>query len=104
MNKNITKNALVNALLTAAYIFVVVTIIFNAEKIFGPQDPETILVPVGMLLLFVISAAVTSSLVFGKPIMWYLDGKKKEAVALLGYTLGFLLLIAVLIGLIILAM
>jgi hypothetical protein len=51
---------------------------------------NTFLAPIAMLLLFVFSAALTGFLVFGQPAILYLDGKKKEALTLLGYTLGIL--------------
>jgi hypothetical protein len=41
-----------------------------------------------MLSLLVFSAALVGSLIFGRPILWYLDNKKKEAVLLLAYTLA----------------
>ena len=67
---------------------------FNAESIFGRMTDFR--GPLAMLLLFVFSAAVTASLVFGKPILLYLDNFKKEAFKLLLYTLAFLF-IAILI-------
>ena len=45
----------------------------------------------------VFSAAFTGFLVFGRPIMWYLDGKKKEAMQLFFSTLILLLMIAIVI-------
>jgi len=33
-------------------------------------------------------------LIFGKPVLWYLDGDKQGAVRLLLYTIGFLVVIA----------
>jgi hypothetical protein len=98
MNKDVIKHALVNAGVTTAYILLVVALVFNAETIFRGMEPEdNVFVGVAMLLLFVISAAVTSSAVFGRPILWYLDGKKREAVTLLGTTLFFLLIFFLLI-------
>lgn len=49
----------------------------------GPVD--TVLVPILMLLVF--SASVTGGLIFGRPVLWYLDGKKKETFSLLITTL-----------------
>ncbi len=87
----IIKNALINALGTALYVVLVVSILFNGDKIFPSSDgPKNIVVPMIMLLLFVFSAAVTGSLVFGRPLMWYLDGRKQEALSLLGYTIASL--------------
>jgi len=50
---------------------------------------NAILAPITLLLLFVFSAALTGFLIFGKPAQLYVDGKKKEALSLLTYTLGF---------------
>jgi len=52
-------------------------------------------------MLFVLSATVVGSLVFGRPVYLYFEGKKKEAVALFLYTASFLALItfSVLLGL-----
>ena len=95
MSKKILKHAIINAGVTGAYILLVAAFLNNIESIFGYTQPDdTILAPVIMLLLFVISAAITGFAVFGKPIMWYLDGKKKEATHLLFYTIVVLVVIA----------
>lgn len=67
----------------------------NASKIFGEKD--TVLTPVAVLMLLVFSAALMAVLVFGQPLMWYLDGKKKPALELLAYTLGCLFAFLVLV-------
>lgn len=54
---------------------------------FFGDKPDTVFAPIMALMLFVLSAAVTASLVLGRPILWYIDGKKKEAVQLLFSTL-----------------
>lgn len=94
MNK-IIKVAAFNALATAIYIILIATFLTNASQIFGKEEPKTVLVPIVMLSLLVFSVAVTGSLIFGRPILWYLDGKKGEAVLLLCYTLGIFLLITI---------
>ncbi len=89
--KTIIKRALINSLSTFAYIVLIGIFFRNIEKInFGEHD--TVLAPIFMLMLFVLSAALTSSLMFGQPVFWYLDGKKKESLQLLGYTLGIFFL------------
>ena len=99
MNTSIVKNAFINAAATALYIVTIATFLSYAEKIFGPDTAEkTPLIPMFMLSLLVMSAAITGFAVFGRPAMWYLDGKKKEALALLGATLGFLACITVVFG------
>jgi len=102
-NKNIIKNALINSVAAVAYVALVVTVIMNGEKLLGQQTNQ-ILSGIAFLLTFVFSAAVMGVTIFGRPILWYLDGFKKEAVKLIGYTLGilFVILICILLTLIIL--
>ena len=52
--------------------------------------------PIIMLSLLVVSAAVMAILVFGRPVLLYLDNKKKEALAMLFYTIGWLAVILLL--------
>lgn len=92
--EKIIKRALIDSIGTTLYIILVVSFIFSLQ-IFSKKE-DIIIIPIAMLLLFVSSAAITGFLVFGKPVMLYLDGKKKEAVALLGYTLGILVLMTLL--------
>ena len=93
MNK-ILKRAFLDSVGTFAYIILVVLFMFFLKSFF-PELEDIIIIPIAMLLLFVCSAAITGFLVFGKPIMLYIDGKKKEAISLLGHTLGMLFLITV---------
>lgn len=93
MDKTI-KRAIINSLCTVAYIVLIVSLIFTIGG-FLPEPEDLIILPMAMLLLFVCSAAITSFLVFGKPLMMYIDGQKKEAVSLLTYTLGIMVLIAI---------
>ncbi|PIN87995.1 hypothetical protein COV12_00855 [Candidatus Woesearchaeota archaeon CG10_big_fil_rev_8_21_14_0_10_32_24] len=89
----IIKRAFIDAIGTTAYIILVVSFIFSLQ-VLAPKE-DIVIIPIAMLLLFVTSAAITGFLVFGKPVMLYIDGKKKEAVSLLGYTLGILFLITI---------
>ena len=87
----IIKRAVIDALGTALYIILIVSFMFSLQTFSSKED--NIIIPIAMLLLFVCSAAITGFLVFGKPAMLYIDGKKREAISLLGYTLGILGLI-----------
>jgi hypothetical protein len=87
--------ALIDAIGTVAYVVLVASFMFSLQGLSPKED--TIFVIASMLLLFVCSAAITGFLVFGKPIMLYIDGKKKEAVSLLVYTIGILFLITLII-------
>src|SRR3972149_12222878 len=85
--KDIKKTALINALATTAYIIAVGSFMYYGS-IVKLGRANTFLIPVTLLLLFVFSAALTGFLIFGKPAQMYVDGKKKEALSLLSYTLG----------------
>ena len=99
--KNLIKNSLLSALGTVVYVTGVAWFMVSAEK--GFSNEKTIWMPIAMLLLLVVSAGTTGSLVLGRPVMLYIDGKKKEAVKQLVLTLGwlFIILVVVLAGLMI---
>jgi hypothetical protein len=100
---NIVKYALVNALGTSLYVIAITYLIYLGGKgLF--EDSETVFIPAAMLMLFVFSAAFTGSLIFGRPVMWYLDGKKREALSLLAITLGIFLVVAITILLVLIAL
>lgn len=95
MKKEIIKNAMLNAGVAASYIIIVVSVFFGPNSVLNGMGAEDAIIgPIVLLLLLVISVAVMAITIFGRSVMWYLDGKKKEAVQLLGYTLGFLVIIA----------
>lgn len=95
MNNNLIKTSLLSAVGTLAYIAIVVTIMSNAERWFDGMPK--FLGPMAFLLLFVVSAAITSSLVLGKPLMMFLDGAKKQAIKLFGCTVGWLAIALVIV-------
>lgn len=80
----------VNALAVVVYAGTVAWMLPRAGKLFEDSAP---LGPAMFLLLFVVSAAIAGSLVFGKPVLLYLAGEKKEAVATFLATVATLLLI-----------
>lgn len=87
MNK-LVKTALIDSVATAIYIVLVGSFMFWGSTIKLGRS-NSFLAPIALLLLFVSSAAITSYLIFGKPAQMYIDGKRKEALSLLTYTLGF---------------
>ncbi|HSX02915.1 MAG TPA: hypothetical protein VLI05_06425 [Candidatus Saccharimonadia bacterium] len=94
MKSTIVKRAATNALAAFAYITAVGLFMSNASRIFGQKD--TALAPVAALMLLVFSAALMGILVFGQPLMWYIDGKKRAALELLGYTMASFLVLLML--------
>jgi hypothetical protein len=82
------KKAFINSFLTSLYI-VAIGLFFYYGSLIKIGRVNTFLAPITMLFLFVFSAAITSFLLVGKPMQMYIDGKKKEALSLITYTLGF---------------
>jgi hypothetical protein len=91
MNKPVWRS-LINALLAFAHI-VCIGLFFSyvPKQIFG-EKPGVLGFAI-FLLLFVLSAAVMGILILGKPVLLYLDNKKKESLAMLFYTIGWLAVI-----------
>lgn len=79
--KQICKWSFVHSLLVAAYITGVAFLMQNAERVFGKMD--SVVGVIAFLTLFTLSALVVGGLLVGKPLMFYLDGKKKESVWML---------------------
>lgn len=90
MKKETIQYAFFDALCTSAYIALVGSFFFYGTKMLPFPKEDTVFAPILMLSLLVFSVAVVGSLIFGRPILWYLDGKKREAVLLLAYTLAAL--------------
>lgn len=95
MNK-LFKIAAINALGVLTYILLVAGTIFSFDKWMEDSTPE-FLQPVVMLMLLVLSVAVVGTLIFARPVMFFLEGSKKEALKLLGYTLGCMAALLILV-------
>ncbi len=91
-----TKNPLYNALLASAYIVIIILLIFFAPSIFKTQE-DNILIPMGMLSLFVLSAAIMAYLFFYQPVMLFLNGEREKAIKLFLYTVGIFAALTILI-------
>ncbi len=92
---NIILTSFLQALGVFIYILLVVQIISALTHLF--PEPDQFWQPVILLLLFVVSVAITGLLVLAKPIILYLDGLKKEAIKLFGWTIGWLILTGVIV-------
>ncbi|MFH1142086.1 MAG: hypothetical protein ABIH67_01375 [Candidatus Uhrbacteria bacterium] len=92
--KKIIPIALIHALAVFLYTLLISWVMMNGESWFGQMDG--MVGPSLMLLLLVVSATITGFLVLGRPIMLYLDNKKKDALKFLGFTIGWMLVIIVL--------
>jgi len=77
---DMTKNPFINALLAELYI---VTIVSAIQYGLAPNEqPGSLLIPIVMLSLFVLSAAIMGYLFLSQPVQLYLEGEKKKAVKL----------------------
>jgi hypothetical protein len=83
--------SLVNSLGAFIYIALVSLFMSNTTKIFGQMSD--VWGGIIILLLLVFSALVMGVLILGRPIIFYLNGQKKEGVKLLIYTLITLFLL-----------
>lgn len=92
-NSNLILHGFLQAFGVAIYIVVVSLIMSNAERTFGKMD--NFFGPVAFLLLFVLSATITSSLTLGHSVILYLENRKTEAIKLFLYTVGWLFLLTI---------
>ncbi len=74
-----------------AYISFISWFLSNAENWFAKAEDD-IWAPIAMLSLLTLSVAVMGVLIFGRPVLLYLNNQKKEAIGFLFYTLGWLCL------------
>lgn len=80
-----TKNkmlgfSLAHAVGAMAYISAVAWFFTNMEKLLGADGkPDNIGAPIAILSLLVFSVAVMGVLIFGRPVMLYLDNQKKAS-------------------------
>lgn len=92
MNKlSIPIQALLQSVAVTLYVSLVAFILQNGEHWFGKM--ESALAGAAFLMLFVLSAAIVGSLVFGRPVYLYMDDQKSGAVKLLLFTIFLLLVI-----------
>lgn len=82
-----------HAFLVFVYVFGISFVLKNGEKFFGKM--QNFFGPFLLLLLLVLSAAIVGSLIFAKPVMFYLNNLKKEAIYLFISTLASLFLLTI---------
>lgn len=82
-----TRNPLINALSASTYIFLVVSVMnFITQPL--KNKPDTFFAPITVLFVLTLSVAIMAFLFFYQPLMFFIDGKKKEAVNLFVRTVG----------------
>lgn len=90
----IFKTAFVNSSVTALYLGVTGSFLFYVDELKLDQL-KTIFVPIAMLFLLAFSVSIFIILIFGQPILRYLDGRKQDSLRLLASTLAILFAVTV---------
>lgn len=93
-----TKNPLINACSATIYISIVAYLMYYGSHFAEPID--AVIMPIAMLSLFVLSAAVMAYIFGFQPVQLFLDGQKKEAANLFLKTLGTFAVVTAIIFLI----
>ena len=91
MKNKLSLISLRNTFCAVIYIFLVSQILNNSQILFGSID-NSYIGPFVMLLLFVTSAAVVGSLVFGQAVLLFFEGKRSDSVKSAIYSVGWLFL------------
>lgn len=94
-NKQILLRSFLCSVGIFAYVILVANIMRNGEKFFG--NSQSALSVSAFLLLFVISALITSLLALGWPIYLYFENEKKTAVKAILANAGWLIIITTII-------
>ena len=81
------KKPFLNALGAALYIVVIVLVAQAVGSVLKSQN-ETIIIPMTMLSLFVLSAAVMGFLFLSEPLQLLIENKKREAVIFFAKIVG----------------
>lgn len=94
-NSKLLFYAFIQSLGVFIYVALVALLMSNGKNLFGEFSGAW--GPIAMLLLFVLSALITATIILLRPIHFYLDGFKKDAVKLLFLNILILFLITLLV-------
>ena len=81
------ENPYLNAFMALGYIALIILIISKTSSI-AAHTPDTLLAPVTMLSLFVLSAAIMGILFLYEPLRLFLENQKRESLSFLLKTVG----------------
>lgn len=91
-----TTNPFINAAAATLYIILVASFMYLGQTLFA-NTPDTIVAPIGMLSLFVLSAAVMAYLFLSRPVTMILGGQQREGVRLFLNTIAVFAAITIII-------
>lgn len=78
--ETMNRKAFIHALLAEIYIVSIVLFLQVGTKFVGGEEPS-LLIPMMMLSLLVLSVSIMGYLFLAKPLLLYIDGTRKEAVS-----------------------
>ena len=82
-----SKSPFINALSASVYIILVVSVMtFVTQPL--RNKPDTFFAPITLLFVLTLSVAVMAYLFFYQPLLFFIEGRKKEAVNLFVKTVG----------------
>ena len=94
------KNPYLNAFMALGYIALIILVISKTSAI-AANTPDTLLAPVTMLSLLVLSVSIMAILFFYQPLRLFIENQKGEALSFLLKTVGtfacFVLILATLL-------
>jgi len=80
-----SRSPIINASAAILYITLVASVMFYGME--HSKSEDTLIIPIAVLSLFSLSAALMGYFFLYQPVLLYLDGKKKEATSLFVQTL-----------------
>lgn len=82
-----SKNSIINALSASVYIVLVVSVMtFVTQPL--KNKPDTFFAPIVVLFVLTLSTAIMGFLFFYQPLLFLIEGRRKEAVDLFVKTVG----------------
>ena len=81
------KNPYLNAFMALGYIALIILVVSKTSSI-AAHTPDTLLAPLTMLSLFVLSAAIMGILFVYEPLRLFLENQKRESLSFLIKTVG----------------
>jgi len=90
--------AFLQAIGVTAYVAVFAVLVQSVQFIVHPQNLGPIPTITIFLLAFVTSALICAAIVFGYPATLFFDGRKREALEVVGWTMAWCVILLAIIG------
>ncbi len=100
-HRGLARHAFIHAAIASIYVVIVAFLFYAGQDVLKTRNGP--LAVAAYLFLVVLSAAFLGVVVFGKAAMWYVDGRRSDAVSLALYTVAFLSVITAAVFVVLLA-